>query len=80
MAEELIGYRRGEPRELLAIRLRQMRETWGLSQADVARHAQTTQRIISQIEAGTYNPSVQLLERLGRVFQCRVEIYFRNSR
>ena len=45
-----------------------------LSQAELAKKAWTTQRIISQIESGDYNPSLDLLWRIADALE--VEISF----
>lgn len=79
VSDPLPGYRWAAPQEMVAYRLRELRQIWHMSQAEVARRAGTTQRIISGIEAGTYNPSLDLLVRIAAVFRLRLDIAFRRS-
>jgi transcriptional regulator with XRE-family HTH domain len=53
--------------------LRRMWEGRGLTQTDLARRAGVTQGEISRIEAGTRRPGMDVLMRLGRVLNCKVD-------
>jgi predicted transcriptional regulator len=52
------------PATQLARLLRDRRRWWHISQAELAHRAGTTQRIVAQIETVTYNPSLELTQRL----------------
>ena len=45
-----------------------------LSQTDLAKKAWTTQRIISQIESGDYNPSLELLSRIADALEVEISL------
>jgi HTH-type transcriptional regulator/antitoxin HipB len=65
------------PEERLAHEIREWRKTWGMSQAWLAGKASTTQRVISLLEAGKYNPTLELLERLAMAMDMRLDVAFR---
>jgi DNA-binding XRE family transcriptional regulator len=60
----------------LSQRLRSYRETWHVSQAWVAKRAGTTQRVISAIESGSYNPSLALAERIAEAMNAKLVLHF----
>jgi|GEM_PF-4586758 len=62
--------------ERVAHELKRWRGTWGMSQRWLAQEAGTTQRVISLLEAGKYNPTLTLLERLAEAMNMRVQITF----
>jgi DNA-binding XRE family transcriptional regulator len=62
--------------EQIAQRLRDYRKTWRLSQAKLAKKAGTTQRVISLLETGRYNPSLDLVERVMAACGMRVVVSF----
>lgn len=49
----------------LAVEVYNQREKLGLSQQKLAKLAGTTQKVISNIENGDYNPGLSLLQRIG---------------
>ncbi len=55
--------------------MRQARNRHGLTQASLARRANTTQRQISRIERGDTSPSVATLARLLRAMGERLELH-----
>jgi putative molybdopterin biosynthesis protein len=57
-------------------RLRAARMRQGLSQAELARAAQVSRQALSAIEAGRYQPSVQIAIRLARALDHSVESLF----
>lgn len=67
------------PEERLAHEIRSWRRTGGMSQACLAGKAGTTQRVISLLEAGKYNPTLELLERLAGAMNLRLEVAFRRQ-
>lgn len=50
-----------------------------LSQMQLAESAWTTQRIVSQIENGEYNPSIDILSRIAEVLSVRLEIVIKEK-
>jgi transcriptional regulator with XRE-family HTH domain len=63
--------------EYIALELKRYRDSWGLTQRQVAIRAGTTQRIIAQIEGGKYNPTAELMERIAGAFGMRLEVAFK---
>ena len=55
----------GSPREVIAKALRRERERVGLSLSELAKRAKIAKSTLSQLEAGTGNPSVETLWALG---------------
>lgn len=56
---------KGAPLEVIAYALRRARDRAGLSLTEVARRANIAKSTLSQLEAGTGNPSVETLWALG---------------
>jgi DNA-binding XRE family transcriptional regulator len=65
------------PRERLAYYLKEYRRVFKKSQASLAKKAGTTQRVISLLEAERYNPSLELMERLARACNMRLDVALR---
>ena len=70
---------RTTPREQLALRVAECRKTWGMSQRQLAEKAGTTQRVISLLEAGKYNPSLQMMESIAAALGMRLEVRLRSK-
>jgi len=51
-----------------------IRNTYNLSQAQLAEKLNTTQAVISRIENGTVNIGIDFIDRLAKAFNKRVEI------
>ncbi len=51
-----------------------IRNTYNLSQAQLAEKLNTTQSVISRIENGTVNIGIDFLDKLARSFDKKVEI------
>ena len=51
-----------------------IRNTYNLSQAQLAEKLNTTQAVISRIENGTVNIGIDFVDRLAKAFNKRVEI------
>jgi putative transcriptional regulator len=60
-------------------RLRDLRATKGLSQADLARAVDVSRQTINAIETGKYDPSLPLAFRLARHFRMRIEEIFEDE-
>lgn len=58
--------------ELIRLRIEK-----GLNQKQLAELIGTKQSAISRLESGTYNPSVQLLSKLAKIFNKEVHIVFK---
>lgn len=56
--------------------VRALRQTRGLSQAELARALGVSRQTINSIEQGRYVPSLPLALALGRFFDTRVEEMF----
>jgi transcriptional regulator with XRE-family HTH domain len=48
------------------MKLKRMREANGLSQADLARRAKITREYVNKLEAGRYDPTVGVIQRLAK--------------
>jgi len=66
-------------REQLAYKIRDYRKTWRMSQSKLASKAGTTQKVISLIEQGRYNPSLDLVDRITAAFGQRIVIHWQPS-
>lgn len=53
--------------------IRRIRKAAGLKQAYLAEQVEVTTAMISQIERGTRNPSLQLGAEIARVLNCSLE-------
>ena len=56
----------------LGMRLKKLREAQGMSQDAVARKAQITREYLSRLEAGRYDPTVGVLQRLAKALKVKV--------
>lgn len=65
------------PTERVANELKWWRQTWGVSQRVLAERAGTSQRVISLLEAGRYNPSLALLGRMAEAMKLDLDVAFR---
>src|SRR5207302_3315821 len=57
--------RRGAPLDVIAVALRRERDRAGLTLTELARRARIAKSTLSQLEAGSGNPSVETLWALG---------------
>ena len=48
------------------MKLKRIREAKGLSQADLARRAKITREYVNKLEAGRYDPTVGVIQRLAK--------------
>ena len=65
--------------EYISMRIRDLRTDYadeGISQEALANELETTANTISRWETGTYKPSVQDLDRLGRFFGVSILTFF----
>ena len=60
----------------VGIRLKLIRETYGISQRELAKRAGVTNSSISMIELGQVSPSIQSLERIISVIPIRLADFF----
>ena len=61
-------------RERIGSKLRQIRESRGLSQLRLAEFAGVNRSTVIKIEGGKFNPSLELLSRLAEPMGARVEL------
>lgn len=66
-----------EAQQYFGRELKHYREKWGWSQRRLAEKAETTQRVIAEIEMGKYNPTLEIAERIAGAFGMRLEVRFR---
>ena len=64
------------PEYNLGERIKYLRTTRNLSQAQFAKEAQLSQPTIAQIEAGKKDPSVQTLKQIARVLDIEIAALF----
>lgn len=58
----------------IAIKIAIAREKAGLTQSQLAAKLDTTQSVISRIEQGNQNLSIQMLSRIASVLHCHLEV------
>ncbi len=73
------GYAAAQASYLLAERVRNLRESRGISQQDLAERMGTTQSVISRLESGGAKPSLTTLERVGAALGADVVIGFSDA-
>ncbi|HEV7492101.1 MAG TPA: helix-turn-helix transcriptional regulator [Rhodanobacteraceae bacterium] len=56
--------------------VRELRETHGWSQAELARRLTVSRQTVNAIETGRYDPSLPLAFRIARLFQRSIETIF----
>ncbi|MGY4512122.1 helix-turn-helix transcriptional regulator [Bradyrhizobium sp. USDA 3650] len=71
---------RNSPRNVLARNVRRLRLERGLSQEALAAEATTRQALISNLEAGVANPTLELLIRLAQALHVDIRDLFEPSR
>ena len=64
---------KSELRYTIVKQLIRLRNTYNLSQAELAKKIGTTQAVISRIENGTVNIGIDFIDRIARVFNKKVE-------
>jgi putative transcriptional regulator len=64
-----------EPRSMKN-RVRELRETRGWSQGELAEHLDVSRQTVNAIENGKYDPSLPLAFKLARLFKQRIESMF----
>lgn len=68
------GYERARRAFVLAAQLRELRESRGLSQAELARRIGSTQPAIARLEAGGAAPTIATLERIGDALDLELAV------
>ncbi len=71
------GYEKAELAYELGRQVRDLRESHGLSQRELAERMHTTQSVIARLEAGGSKPSISTLERVASALGASVDIHFR---
>lgn len=68
-------------RAAVAVMVKRARTGAGLTQAQLAGRARTTQAVIARIEGGkAFTPSLDLLDRIARALGGRVSVHFEGIR
>lgn len=57
-------------------RLRELRDTRGWSQGELATQLDVSRQTINALETGKYDPSLPLAFRIAKLFHCRIEDIF----
>lgn len=57
-------------------RVRELRESQGWSQGDLAEHLAVSRQTVNAIETGKYDPSLPLAFRISRLFRKSIESIF----
>ena len=73
------GYAAAQASHRLAERVRNLRESRGVSQQDLAERMGTTQSVISRLESGGGKPSLTTLERVGSALGADLVIGFSDA-
>jgi HTH-type transcriptional regulator/antitoxin HipB len=68
------GYERARRAFALAAQLRELRESRGLSQAELARRIGSTQPAVARLEAGGVAPTIDTLERIGDALDLELAV------
>jgi ribosome-binding protein aMBF1 (putative translation factor) len=71
------GYEKARLAYELGRQVRELRESHGLSQRQLAERMHTTQSVIARLEAGGSKPSMSTLERVAKALGASVDIRFR---
>ena len=70
------GYLAARANYRLAERVRALRESRGVSQQQLADRLETTQSVISRLEAGGTKPTLTTLERIGQALNAELVVEF----
>lgn len=60
-------------------RVRQLREQYGWSQADLAECLDVSRQTVNAIETEKYDPSIKLAFKLARLFELPIETIFQED-
>ena len=60
----------------LGMRIRYLRKQKGMSQLDLALEAEVNKNYISDLERGSRNPSILILEKISKALGVSLEILF----
>lgn len=56
----------------MGTRIRTLREARDMSQGELAKHARITREYVNKLEAGRYDPTVGVLQRLAKALKVKV--------
>ncbi|WP_395770646.1 helix-turn-helix transcriptional regulator [Arenimonas sp.] len=60
-------------------RVRQLREQYGWSQAELAERLDVSRQTVNAIETEKYDPSIKLAFKLARLFELPIETIFQED-
>jgi ribosome-binding protein aMBF1 (putative translation factor) len=75
--EAQAAYERARRAHELGVKVRQLREERGLSQAELARRMGSTQSVIARLELGGVEPRFETIERVCRALDLELVVDFR---
>ncbi len=70
------AYQELQPEFAIIDKIIRMRIEKGITQKELAKRMKTKQSAISRLELGNANPSLNLLQRLAKALDSRLEIHF----
>jgi putative transcriptional regulator len=56
----------------MGTRIRTLREARGMSQGELAKQSKITREYVNKLEAGRYDPTVGVLQRLAKALRVKV--------
>jgi putative transcriptional regulator len=66
----------GEPALPMKSRVRQLRDQFGWSQAELADRLEVSRQTVNAIETEKYDPSIKLAFKISRLFELPIEAIF----
>jgi ribosome-binding protein aMBF1 (putative translation factor) len=67
-------YEAAQPLMAIAVSISKAREAMQISQSQLAARLGTTQSVISRIESGNQNLSIEMLSRIAAVLDCHLSV------
>lgn len=78
--ERRAGYERTRRAHELGAKVRELRESQGLTQLELAQRMKSTQSVVARLELGGAQPRFEMLERVARALGQDLVIEFRDQR
>jgi putative transcriptional regulator len=66
----------GQPALSMKSRVRQLRDQFGWSQAELADRLEVSRQTVNAIETEKYDPSIKLAFKISRLFELPIEAIF----
>lgn len=74
------AYKQVSPLMDIGFAIAEARHTLGMSQSQLAKKLKTTQSVVSRIENGNQNLSVQMLSKIADVLKCELQVQLQPQR